>query len=240
MDKRFSGLRKPRVMSIHLNWSFSRRARAALAVVAMIWLGASAVHAQSLPPDQIARALEDGGYQLTGPIVRHGRVYFADVIGPEDNSLRLVIDARSGRLLQRYPSARRQALPEESSPLTTFFDRLFGRDEVAPLSPPPASDFYETPKPKALARRPKPEPGPVAQPATAPSDNKTASPTPAAPGAATPAAAAATAPGTPAPAAAEAKPAPQPAPATAAVAPSASAPKTVSPKVNDVPAAPLE
>ena len=241
------GLRKLRPMSIRSKLPFPRSALAALALAAaMIWIGLSPARSQSpnansaLPPSRIARIIEEGGYQLTGPITRHGRVYLANVVGPEDDTLRLVIDAHSGRFLQRTPSApalRQTAIPEESSPLTNLFDRLFGRrDEVAPLSPPPASDFFETPKPKAQVKRPKSEPAPVVQPAAVPGDNNNVSPA----NTVSPAPAA-TAPSVAPPPAADAKPAPAPAPETAAVAPSKSPPpKTASPKVNDVPVAPLE
>ncbi|WP_158814740.1 hypothetical protein [Methylocapsa sp. S129] len=228
-------------MNMRSKSSFPRPTLAALALAACVmWMGPSPAHAQSFNPDsalspaQIERIISDSGYRLTGPVARHGRVYLANVLGQGDDPLRLVVDARNGRVLQRYPGRasllRRQAAVPEESPLTNFFDRLFGSPEdAAPLSPPPDSDFLETPKPKAQARRPKP----VVQPAvTAPSDNPATSAPPAAGQAATPPAGS----GAPPPAAAVAKPTPE----TAAAAPGAPAQKAPSTKLNDVPVAPLE
>jgi hypothetical protein len=233
-------------MSMRSNSSFPRPLIAMFALAAATFaVGAAPARSQApgwdsaLPPGEIAHTIEERGYQLVGPLVRHGRVYIANVLGQEDIPERLVIDAHDGRLLHHYPgdpALRRQVgNPNEWSPVATFFDHLFGhQEEVAPLSPPPASDFYETPKPKAQARRAKPESRPAAQPAMAPADNKAPSPTPAV---------TTTAPITPPPPAAttgaKATP-PAPAPETATAAPGAPPQKTSSPKLNDVPVAPLE
>ena len=55
--------------------------------------------------------IQASGYRLTGPVVRHGAVYLADVLGRQNDPERLIIDAQEGRLLQRFPAAaaRRQA-----------------------------------------------------------------------------------------------------------------------------------
>jgi hypothetical protein len=248
MNRGLLGLRKLRLMSTRSNSPFLRPLIATFALASAI-LAMSAAPARSqapgwdsaLPPGEIAHTIEERGYQLVGPLVRHGRVYIANVLGQEDVPERLVIDAHDGRLLHHYPgdpAIRRQVgNPDEWSPVANFFDHLFGHqeEEVAPLSPPPASDFYETPKPKAQARRAKPESRPAAQPAMAPGDNKASSPAPAvtttAPTAPPPPAATTGAKATP----------PAPAPETAAAAPGAPPPKTSSPKpINDVPVAPLE
>ena len=61
---------------------------AAVALVAAAgWLGASPAHSQShsgaaLPPSEIERMIAARGYRLTGPVVRHGKVYVANVLGP--------------------------------------------------------------------------------------------------------------------------------------------------------------
>jgi hypothetical protein len=218
---------------------FFRRSVAAVAII--IGIGGSAAHSQSsgagamLRPSQMERMIEAGGYRLTGPVVRHGQIYLADVIGPEDNEERLVFDARDGRLLRHAPGESRQsATPDGRSPVATFFANLFGaQEDVAPLSPPPASDFLETPKPKPAIKRPKP----AVQQATVPPDNKAVSP---APDAAAPVASApiATAPASPAPAGGK-PPAASP-PETAAASPAAPTSKASSQKLNDVPVAPLE
>jgi hypothetical protein len=231
-------------MSIRSKALFSHMIVAAIACAG--WVGLSPAYSQSpssastLSPNQIERIVGARGYQLTGPPMRHGRVYEANVVGQDDVLQRWILDAHNGRLLNQSPgdpAVRRQAAnPDEWSPLARFFNGLFGhQDEVAPLSPPPASDFYETPKPKPQVKRAKLEPKPATQPATTPGDNQTASPVPedakpSAPPAAPPPAAAAT----------SAKTVPAPAPETAAAAPNAPAAKTSAPKVNDVPVAPLE
>jgi hypothetical protein len=219
-----------------LHWSFLRGTAAALAIAAagILGMGATPVRAQlsvaetGLPPDQIESQIEADGYQLAGPVTRRGALYFANVLAPGDKPLRLVIDARDGRVLHHYPgdpSIRRQAADsDEWSPVTTFFDGLFGRrDDVAPLSPPPASDFLETPKSKPAVRRAKAEPTPSALPAKAPGDSNPAAAAPPAPA---PTAAASAAPVNAG--------GPPPASASAPVA------KAASPKVNDVPVSPLE
>jgi hypothetical protein len=230
---------------MNLRSSFPSGAAAALAVAALLWMGSTPAYPQSsitdsgLPPDQIESRIEANGYELAGPVIRHGAVYFANVLTPDEKPERLVIDARDGRILHHYPgnpAIRRQAAnSDEWSPLTTFFDGLFGRkDDVAPLSPPPAADFLETPKAKPPVRRAKTEPAPAVQPANAPA-SANAAPTVAPSGAN---------------AASTAAPAPAPSAAASARSDNASAPpaaapvaqpaKANAPKVNDVPVSPLE
>ena len=52
----------------------------------------------------IERRLEAGGYELTHPLVRRGDVYLADVVFGRDDAERLVIDAETGRIVQRFRS----------------------------------------------------------------------------------------------------------------------------------------
>ena len=59
---------------------------------------------------QIERMVEASGYRLTGPVMRNGPVYLANVLGRENDRERLVIDARDGRLLQRYGAAGAPAI----------------------------------------------------------------------------------------------------------------------------------
>jgi hypothetical protein len=214
--------------------SFSSPMVWALALAcSMVWIGGPSAQAQfnraaALLPSQIERMVLARGDKLTGPVVRRGPVYLANVLGREDDPERLVIDARSGRLLQRYPGepaiVRQAAIPESVSPLTTLFDGWFGRhDDVAPPSPSP--DILETPKLKPQVKRHKPEPMAVALPTPAPNDNKTTSPVPS--------------PATPIATDAKAVSASPPSP-VAAVAPNATTPKAPASKINDVPVAPLE
>jgi len=241
-------------MNIRSKSSFARPTIAAMALVgSMIWIAPSA-QAQMfdwdwpLPQSQIERMIQASGYRLSGPVIRRGSVYLADVLGRKGDPERLVIDAHDGRLLQRFPGnppiRRLAAIPDEGpsqSPLITLFNGLFGsEDDVAPSSPP--ADIFETPKSKPQIRRPKSEHTPVAQPITAPSDSKAISLTPPAttPSAATPTQSdAASAPAVAPPVVADTKAAPSSSP-TGLVAPNAATPKAPAPKLNDVPVAPLE
>jgi hypothetical protein len=68
-----------------------------------------AAHAQffffgsNLRQDRVERSLEAQGYQLVSPLARNGNVYLADVIGPR-GPVRLVIDASTGEVLERFRS----------------------------------------------------------------------------------------------------------------------------------------
>ena len=197
-----------------------RRAALSIATASVCWLGMSALRAHSqtaVPESVIERAIEDSGYEVVGPIVRRGATYVVDVVGEGDVSEQFIIDAHDGRLMHRYrgnPILRRHAASRNpSSPLTHFFDGLFGgTEDVAPLPPPPDDEFFDKPRAKPHIKRP--TPSPVAQQAKTPSV-----------GAATPAAPAAAA-----------TPAAAPAPAVAAPAP----PKSATQKPNDVQVVPLE
>jgi hypothetical protein len=70
---------------------------------------------------EIERMMQASGYQLTGPIIRRGPVYLADVLGREDDSERLVIDAHDGRLLF---AAKAEEWPKERTAIDEFV-RLF-------------------------------------------------------------------------------------------------------------------
>jgi hypothetical protein len=218
---------------------------AAALVAATGWFGAPPARSQShsgaaLPPGEIERMIGARGYRLTGPVVRHGKVYIANVLGPEDDVEQLVVDARDGHLLRQSaggaPVRPRGGNPSGWSPLSGIFGALFGPPEdAAPLSPPPASDFYENPKPKAQIKRSKL----VVQPASVPGDAKAPASTPdaATPGVTTPGVMT-PGPATPSvapPPVAAAKAAPTTSPETATA-----APKTPATKLNDVPVAPLE
>jgi hypothetical protein len=132
---------------------FSRPQVVALALaVPLLGMGATSASAQwfgwdsALPPMQVERMIQASGYRLTGPVIRNGRVYLANVLGRDNDLERLVLDADDGRLLQRYragPMRRRFASGDWSDqprpqPAEGFLDRL--SDFVAPPRPP--ADFY--------------------------------------------------------------------------------------------------
>jgi hypothetical protein len=91
------------------------------AVLALVGLGlliaAPGAEAQwfnlgfGLRPDQVEREIVASGYQLAGPVERNGGVYLADVVGRGGDRQRLVVDANSGRLLQRFRARRALASP---------------------------------------------------------------------------------------------------------------------------------
>src|ERR1700722_17099643 len=58
------------------------------------WGGAS--------PVEIERSLEAQGYGLMAPLVRRPGVYLADVSAGPAGYQRLVVDARSGQILERF------------------------------------------------------------------------------------------------------------------------------------------
>src|SRR4029077_2768514 len=66
-----------------------------------------AATAQWLPPwpalpGEIAESLEAQGYVLTAPLIRRPGVYLADVSAGPGGYQRLVIDDRSGQILERF------------------------------------------------------------------------------------------------------------------------------------------
>jgi hypothetical protein len=139
-------------MNIRSRWIFSRLRAATLALaVSVVAMGASADQAQwvnwdsALPPAQVERMIQASGYRLTGPVIRHGPVYLANVLRRQNDPERLIIDAREGRLLQRFPAARRQAdagggwwgQPRDSGSLFGWFS---GDDDAVAPRPPSGLD----------------------------------------------------------------------------------------------------
>jgi hypothetical protein len=149
------------------------------------------------PPGEIVQRLRAEGYILVRPLERKDTVYLADVMGDRGRE-RLVLDAWSGEILQRFVVRRGRGRTEAYMPEGGEFT------EPPPLGPPPARDFREGPpardfregnpnygseeapprarvksKPSATARR-SAEPKPSAQPAAAPPSSATP-PTAAAP-----------------------------------------------------------
>lgn len=143
-------------MNIRSNLLFPRASVAALALAAsFLSLGATSAKAQlffswgdrAVSPMQVERMVEASGYRLTGPVMRNGPVYLANVLGRENDRERLVIDARDGRLLQRYSAeAHRQYAADgdwasRPRPRAYMFDGDFEREDDFP-TPRPPSDVY--------------------------------------------------------------------------------------------------
>jgi len=142
-------------MDIRSNLFFAPRRAAALALaMSLVSLGATSASAQwfnwddGLPPMRVERMIAASGYRLTGPVVRNGEVYLANVLGREDDRERLIIDARDGRLLRRFAAPRQHfAGGDWSSPAPRpqglfggFFDRE-DRDDDFPRPRPPANVY---------------------------------------------------------------------------------------------------
>ncbi len=80
-------------------------------------------------PGEIERGLEAQGYVLTAPLVRRPGVYLADVSAGPAGHQQLIIDAKSGQVLERFPATRRAWGPELAAR-----DEAFGepQDGVGP------------------------------------------------------------------------------------------------------------
>jgi len=100
-------------MTIRSKLRFVRPLAAAAAAGSLIAFGSSLAQAEAmLSPGQVAQIIESSGYEVLGPVVRHGSTYVADVVGEGDISEQFVVDAHDGRLLHRYrtnSAARRHA-----------------------------------------------------------------------------------------------------------------------------------
>ena len=87
-------------------------ATSAMALAAAL-LVTPAAHAQGyysfyeMSPRQIVGMLDDDGYRLRGPLMRRGDVYVCDVVSVTGRPARLIVDARDGRVIERFASAPR-------------------------------------------------------------------------------------------------------------------------------------
>ena len=96
-------------ISAHLRKARSRVLVGATCAAAVTILLAPAAQAQGLfslfepQPQRIERQLEGAGYELRRPVMRRGDVYVADVVDETGRPERLVIDARTARIVERFP-----------------------------------------------------------------------------------------------------------------------------------------
>jgi hypothetical protein len=67
------------------------------------------------PPSEIEWNLNAQGYALTAPLMRRPGIYLADVSAGPGGYQRLIIDARSGRILERFPAPGRIWAPALAS-----------------------------------------------------------------------------------------------------------------------------
>jgi hypothetical protein len=106
---------------------------------------------ETAPPRMIERRLARQGYRLTRPLRLNGEVLLADTIDPDGRRMRLVVDAYSGSVLQRFVTS--EAAPER------YANRSGGYDEPRVIQG-PNSGYLENgslapsnalPAPKQLA-----------------------------------------------------------------------------------------
>jgi hypothetical protein len=68
-----------------------------------------------LSPRQVAGVLSDDGYQLHGPITRRGDVYVCDAVSVSGRSVRLIVSARDGRVIDRYATGERRRYADDDN-----------------------------------------------------------------------------------------------------------------------------
>jgi hypothetical protein len=89
--------------------------------LAVAMFAAGATRAQSffdsyqLSPRQVAGVLSDDGYQLRGPIMRRGDVYVCDAVSVSGRSVRLIVSARDGHVIDRYATDDRRRYADEGN-----------------------------------------------------------------------------------------------------------------------------
>lgn len=94
------------------------------------------------PPGEIERSLEARGYVLTAPLMRRPGIYLADVTAGPGGYQRLVIDARSGRILERFLAPSRMRGPA----LAARRDEEFGEPPPSAVAPPLGPGFSGEPR----------------------------------------------------------------------------------------------
>jgi hypothetical protein len=127
------------------HWNLRRvAARAALAGLAA-FAAVSGANAQWFPPmgaaspGEIAQRLRAQGFVLIGPLRRNETVYLADVDAGASGHERLVIDAWSGEVLQRFVARPRTRNLGAAAGYTIERGEF---DSPPPLGPPPTRDFF--------------------------------------------------------------------------------------------------
>ena len=91
-------------------------------------------------PGEIERGLEAQGYVLTAPLMRRPGVYLADVSAGPAGHQRLIIDARSGQILERFPAPGRNW-----GPALAARDEEFGEPQPGGVGPPLGPGFAGPP-----------------------------------------------------------------------------------------------
>jgi hypothetical protein len=127
------------------HWSLRRVAACAALAGFAAFATVSGANAQWFPPmgaaspGEIAQRLRAQGFVLMGPLRRNETVYLADVNAGASGHERLVIDAWSGEVLQRFVSRPRTRSP---GAVGGYVIERGEFDSPPPLGPPPARDFF--------------------------------------------------------------------------------------------------
>jgi hypothetical protein len=112
---------------------------------------------RTLFPGEVERSLEAQGYVLTAPLVRRPGIYLADVSAGPAKRQRLVIDAGSGQILERFAASGRW------EPALAARRDTFGGPPPRPA--PAAKSAYGGPaKPSSTERKPPAIKGPTVNP----------------------------------------------------------------------------
>ncbi len=90
-------------------------------------------------PGEIAERLRAEGFVLIGPLRRNDTVYLADVNAGPAGRERLVIDAWSGEILQRFVERSASSRPGAADRYAIERGEF---DSPPPLGPPPAREFF--------------------------------------------------------------------------------------------------
>ena len=140
-------------MTIKLNGALGRclagSALGALIAVAFV----PTAMAQWMPPwgapfpGEIERGLEAQGYVLTAPLMRRPRVYLADVSAGPAGHQRLIIDARSGQILEHFITPIRNW-----GPTLAARDAEFGEPQSSGVGSPLGPGFAGAPAATPTAR----------------------------------------------------------------------------------------
>lgn len=98
-------------------------------------------------PGEIERSLEAQGYGLIAPLVRRPGIYLADVSAGPGGRQRLIIDARSGQILERFIAPSRMW-----GPALAARDEEFGEPPPPGVGPPLGFGFSGPPEAAPAAK----------------------------------------------------------------------------------------
>jgi hypothetical protein len=125
-----------------------------------------AATAGALPPYEILTIIRSTGFEPIGRPVRNGQTYVLRAVDAYDLEVRLVVDARTGRILSAAEAPARYAVPYRGAPPydpsdAPVYGRIFGTpmidDGFGPVRP-PASVPAGRPQTGAAAPLPRPRP----------------------------------------------------------------------------------